>query len=61
MAEILMTKTNLLKQTLLPMWGCGVPYNGAEMRIWVEKNVSHGGRREHREDINYYGIKSKGI
>ena len=36
-------------------------HNWAEMRIWVEKNVSYGGRREHREKISYYGIKSKGI
>jgi hypothetical protein len=38
-----------------------VLYNWAERRIWVEKNVSHKEKREHREGITYYGIKSKGI
>jgi hypothetical protein len=27
----------------------------------VEKNVSYGGRWEHREKISYYGIKGKGV
>jgi hypothetical protein len=31
------------------------------MHVLIEKNVSHGGKREHGEDINYYGIRSKGI
>jgi len=36
-------------------------YNWAEMRIWVEKNVSHRGKREQREEISYYRVNSKGI
>jgi hypothetical protein len=30
------------------------------MRIWVEKSICHRVHREHREDISYYGIMSKG-
>jgi len=46
---------------LMPHRGIKSPHNGAEMRIWVEKNVDHREKRERREEINYYGIKSKGI
>ena len=34
------------------------------MHVLIEKNVSHGGKREHEEDINYYsekGINTIGI
>ena len=34
-------------------------YNGAKLRVWYKKNVSHRGHRGHREEITYCGVKSK--
>jgi hypothetical protein len=30
------------------------------MRVWVEKNIGRREKREHREEISRYGIRSKG-
>jgi len=36
-------------------------YNGAEMRILVEKTFTTEKKREHGEGVSYYEIRSKGI
>jgi len=36
-------------------------YNGAKLRVWYKKNVSHRGLRGHREEISRCGAKGKEI